>query len=95
MVELDFYLSLYDEFLKTTGINNQKMLWKLNAIVKLMELVSKTNNNNNFCENGLRMIMTLYNDYQFDSYDIKSIDVNSCSNQERENIMPILIEEFK
>ncbi|MFX1496784.1 MAG: hypothetical protein ACFFBH_04590 [Promethearchaeota archaeon] len=92
--ELDFYLSLYDDFLKTNGINNQKMLWKLNAIVKLMELVSKTDNNN-FCENGLRMIMTLFKDYQFDSYDIESVDFNSCSNHERENVIPILIEEFR
>ncbi|MFW9772164.1 MAG: hypothetical protein ACFFFB_03265 [Candidatus Heimdallarchaeota archaeon] len=92
--ELDFYLSLYDNFLKTIGIDKKKILWKSNSIVKLMELVDKTNNNQ-FCENGLRLIMTLFKDYQFDSCDIESSDFNLCSNLERESIMPILIKEFK
>ena len=94
MTEIDFYLSLYDSFLKTYGIDNQKILWKLNAIVKLME-VSNSREDDLFCENGLRLIMTLFKDFQFDSCDIKSSDFESSSIPEREILIPILIEEFK
>jgi hypothetical protein len=94
MTETDFYLSLYDSFLKTYGIDERKILWKLNAIVKLME-VSNSKKDNVLCENGLRLIMTLFKDFQFDSCDIRSSDFESSSIPEQEFLIPILIEEFK
>ena len=92
MVDIDFYLSLFDEFLKTNNHENKKVLWKLNSIVKLMEHAGQKDNL--FCENGLRMIMTLFNSFQFDSCDIESYSFENSSFQQKQIILPILKKEF-
>ncbi|MFX1268668.1 MAG: hypothetical protein ACFFAK_11970 [Promethearchaeota archaeon] len=86
-------MNLYDDFIKTNNINNEKILWKMNSIIKLMKL-TEGNEKGEFCESGLRMIMTLFNSYQFDSYDIESEDFDSSSIQQKKILVPILREEF-
>lgn len=64
--EYDFYMNLYDDFIKTNNFKNDKILWKMNSIIKLMQL-TEGSEEGEFCESGLRMIMVLFNSYQFDS----------------------------
>lgn len=91
--ELDFYLSLFENFLKTKNNNEKKILWKLNSIIKVMEKANEKHNSL-FCENGLRLIMLLFKNYQFDSCDIESKKFDNSLPQEKEIIIPILREEF-
>lgn len=92
MADIDFYLSLFDEFLKTNNHKNKKILWKLHSIVKIMEHTSQKENL--VCENGLRMIMTLFNSFQFDSCDIESNYYDNSSVHQKDIVLPILKEEF-
>ena len=91
--EYDFYINLYDGFIKTNNIENDKTLWKMNSIIKLMKL-TEGSDKEEFCESGLRVIMALFKNYQFDSSDIKSKDFDSSSIQEKEILIPILRDEF-
>lgn len=91
--EYDFYINLYDNFIKTNNIENDKILWKLNSIIKLMKLTEGTEEEE-FCESGLRMIMSFFKSYQFDSCDVQSKYFDNSSTQQKEIILPILREEF-
>lgn len=91
--EYDFYMNLYDDFIETRNQENRKFLWKMNSIVRLMNL-TKGNEEGEFCENALRMIMVLFNTYIFSPYELSSHDFNITSNQEKEEINPILKQEF-
>ncbi len=91
--EYDFYMNLYDDFIKTNNFKNDKILWKMNSIIKLMQL-TEGSEEGEFCESGLRMIMVLFNSYQFDSCDIKSKDFDNSSIHQKEIVVQILREEF-
>ncbi len=86
-------MNLYDGFIKTNNFKNEKILWKMNSIIKLMKL-TEGSENGEFCESGLRMIMILFKSYQFDSCDIKSKVFDNSSIPQKEIVMPILREEF-
>jgi hypothetical protein len=91
--EYDFYMNLYDAFIKTNNIENDKILWKLNSIIKLMNL-TEGSEEGEICESGLRLIMALFKSYQFDSCDIKSKYFDNSSIQQKELVIPILRKEF-
>jgi len=91
--EYDFYMNLYDTFIKTNNNKNEKILWKMNSIIELMKL-TEGSEEGEFCEIGLRMIMVLFKSYQFDSCDIKSTYFDNSSIQQKEIVVPILREEF-
>ncbi|MFX0025189.1 MAG: hypothetical protein ACFE8M_02150 [Candidatus Hermodarchaeota archaeon] len=91
--EYDFYMNLYDSFIKTNNVENDKIIWKMNSIIKLMKL-TEGSDEGEFCETGLRMIMSLFRSYQFDSCDIKSKDFDNSLIQQKEIVIPILREEF-
>lgn len=93
ITEYDFYMNLYDGFIKTNNFKNEKILWKMNSIIKLMKL-TEGSEKGEFCESGLRMIMTLFKSYKFDSCDIESKDFDHSSIQQKEIVIPILREEF-
>ncbi|MFW9947630.1 MAG: hypothetical protein ACFFDX_12470 [Candidatus Odinarchaeota archaeon] len=91
--EYEFYMNLYDGFIKTNNIENDKILWKMNSIIKLMKLTEERDTEE-FCESGLRMIMAFFKSYQFDSCDIKSKDFDNSSIYQKKILMSILREEF-
>ena len=91
--ELEFLASIYEEFLKTKNDQTQKFIWKLNAITTTMNF-SNDQSDDGFCENALRMIMSLFHDYLIDESEIEEISLEEPKYDEREVIIPILIEEF-
>jgi len=91
--EYDFYMNLYDSFINTNNIENEKILWKMNSIIKLMKH-SEGSEEGEFCESGLRMIVVLFKNYQFDFCDTKSKYFDNSSIQQREIVLPILRDEF-
>jgi len=90
MTELDFYIFLFDEFLTANKDDYAKILWKLNSITKLM----RVSDDSEFCENGLRMIMTLFKDYTLESFENDGTEFNRSSEEEREIVLPILKQEI-
>jgi hypothetical protein len=92
--EYDFYMNLYDDFIKTRDKEKEKILWKARSIIKLMKF-TKGNEEGDFCENALRMIMLLFKNYIFTPYELNSYELEINSNQEREIIIPILKNEFE
>lgn len=91
--ELEFLASIYEGFLKTRNDQTQKFIWKLNAITKTMKF-SNDQGDNGFCENALRMIMTLFRNYTIDESEIEESSIKEPEFNDKEVILPILIEEF-
>jgi len=92
--EYDFYINLFDDFVETHDKENEKILWKTGSIIKLMKF-TKSNEEGDFCENALRMIMLLFKNYIFTPYELNSYELEITSNQEREIALPILKNEFE
>jgi len=93
LAECDFYTNLYDDFIKTRNDENEKILWKMYKILDLMKITNQ-NDPNGFMENGLRMIMLLYNNYNINSCDLNSFDLIETSSDKKEELIYILKEEF-
>jgi hypothetical protein len=91
--EYDFYMNLYDEFIETRDQENEKILWKTNSIIKLMKF-TEGNEEGEFCENALRMIMVLFKHFSFSPYELSSYNFDNKSNQDKDIITPILKQEF-
>jgi hypothetical protein len=91
--ELEFLAAIYAGFLKTRNDQTQKFIWKLNAITKTMKF-SNDQGDNGFCENALRMIMTLFRNYIIDESEIEESSIKEPEFNDREVFLPILIEEF-
>ena len=93
MAECDFYMNLYDDFIKTENDENEKILWKMYKILDLMK-ATDGNDPDGFMENGLRMIMLLFNYYNINSCDLSSFDLNETSPDKKEELRFILKTEF-
>lgn len=93
MAECDFYMNTYDDFVKTRNDENDKILWKMHKILKLMKLTN-AKDPNGFIENGLRMIMLLYKNFRMNSCDLCSFDLSETSPNEKEDLQSILKTEF-
>ena len=68
MAESSFYISIFDEFLHTEDDPQKKFMWELKSIINLMQKTKGLDDD--FCENGLRMILTLFNDYKIEPWEI-------------------------
>ena len=93
MAECDFYMNLYEDFIKTRNDENDKILWKTYKILDLMK-VADEKDQNGFMENGLRMIMLLFNNFIINSCDISSSDLNETSSNKKEELICMLKKEF-
>jgi hypothetical protein len=93
MAECDFYINLYDDFIKTKNDENDKILWKMYKILDLMNITNE-NDPNGFMENGLRMIMLLFNNCNVSSCDLSSFDLNETSSNKKEELLFLLKTEF-
>ena len=91
--ELEFLAAIYEGFLKTRNDQTQKFIWKLNAITKTMKF-SDDQGDSGFCENALMMIMNLFRNYIIDESEIEETSLKEQNFDDREVILPILIEEF-
>ena len=93
MAECDFYMNLYDDFIKTRNNEHDKILWKTYKILELMKLTNGKDTNG-LVENGLRMIMLLFNNFNFNSCDLNGIDLNETPPKDKEELQHILKTEF-
>ena len=71
ITECDIYKDIFNEFLKTQNNENEKALWKMKTILNLMKM-TKSNDHRDLCENGLRMIMILNNNYTIYPFELNS-----------------------
>ncbi len=93
MAECDFYMTLFDDFIKTRNDENDKILWKMYKILDLMKATNEKDPNG-FMENGLRMIMLLFNKFEIGSCDLGSHDLLETLPDKKEELILILKEEF-
>ena len=92
ITECDIYKDIFNEFLKTQNDENEKALWKMKTILNLMKL-TKSNDQRDLCENGLRLIMILYNNYTVYPFEISSCP-NDSSLSNSSEFVSILKSEF-
>ncbi|MHA2287469.1 MAG: hypothetical protein ACXABG_01655 [Promethearchaeota archaeon] len=93
MAECDFYMNLYDDFIKTQDNEDDKILWKMHKILDLMK-VTNEKDPSGFMENGLRMIMLLYKNFRLNSCDLSSIELSETPAAKKEELQVILKTEF-
>lgn len=93
IAEYDFYMTLYDDFIKTKNDEKNKVLWKTYKILDLMKITNE-NDSNGLMENGLRMIMLLFKNYEINSYELSSYDLSETSTDKKEELQFILKTEF-
>lgn len=91
--EFEFLTSIYEGFLKTKNDQTHKFMWKLNSITKTMKF-SNDQSDDGFCENALRMIMSLFHNYIIDDSEVEETVNNESLFNDKDVILPILIEEF-
>ncbi|MCJ7647638.1 MAG: hypothetical protein MUP85_03395 [Candidatus Lokiarchaeota archaeon] len=68
VTENQFYISLFDDYVNNSTDPEKKIMWKLNSIIRLMNMTD--NYESDFCENALRMIMVLFNEVEFESWEL-------------------------
>lgn len=68
ITENQFYMSLFDEYMINSTDPEKKIMWKLNSIIRLMNMTK--NYESDFCENALRMIMILFNEFEFETWEL-------------------------
>ncbi|MHA1104266.1 MAG: hypothetical protein ACTSPN_00835 [Promethearchaeota archaeon] len=68
MTENQFYMSLFDDYKINSNDPEKKIMWKLNSIIRLMNMTD--NYESDFCENALRMIMVLFNEFEFEPWEL-------------------------
>ena len=91
--DCDFYINTFDEYLKTNNDEDKKAYWKMRSILDLMKL-TQGKDKGDLCENGLRLIILLHNNYKIYPFDIN----DDCPNQQSfinyDEILSILKSEF-
>ena len=90
---MEFYSTIFDDFLKTKNIDNQKIVWKANSIIKLMRCVDNVDHSE-FCTNGLRLIMDLFNHYTIYDHELENDETSFLSEHERELFISTLENEL-
>jgi hypothetical protein len=93
MAECNFYMDIYDDFIKTQNDENDKILWKMYKILDLMKITNEKDPCG-FMENGLRMIMLLFKNFKMNSCDLSSFDLKETSPDKKEELQYILKTEF-
>jgi hypothetical protein len=68
MMESAFFINVFDEFLHTEDDPQKKLMWELKSIINLMQKAKGLDDD--FCENGLRMILTLFNNYKIEPWEL-------------------------
>ena len=68
VTENQFYISLFDDYMNNSTDPEKKIMWKLNSIIRLMNMTD--NYESDFCENALRMIMVLFNEVEFELWEL-------------------------
>jgi hypothetical protein len=92
MMESCFYIDIFDEFLQTEDDPQKKFMWELKSIINLMQKAKGLDDD--FCENGLRMILTLFNDYKIEPWEILvNEEENEKSLFDDSDLVNILFEE--
>ncbi len=92
MTENQFYISLFDEFMINSADPEKKIMWKLNSIIRLMNMTK--NYESDFCENALRMIMILFNEFEFESWELVKGKPSVIPENERDLFTQILFDEI-
>jgi len=92
IIENQFYISLFDEFMINSADPEKKIMWKLNSIIRLMNMTK--NYESDFCENALRMIMILFNEFEFESWELVKGKPSVIPENERDLFTQILFDEI-
>ena len=92
MIENQFYISLFDEYKINSKDPEKKIMWKLNSIIKLMDITK--NYESDFCENALIMIMTLFNDIEFEPWELEENNTSVVNENDKGLFNQILFDEI-
>ena len=91
MVENQFYMSLFDDYLINSTDPEKKIMWKLNSIIRLMNMTKDYESD--FCENALRMIMILYDEFEFEPWELDNNKPTDIPENDKTMFVQMLFDE--
>lgn len=91
--ELNCYTKIIDCFLENRNDSHQKELCKNNSIIKLINK-SECRNSDTFIRNALLLVLTLYDNNPADLYSSYGDDIESCSDNDKEQLLAELKKEL-
>jgi len=91
ITENQFYISLFDDYKKNYDDPEKKIMWKLNSIIQLMNMT--VDYESDFCENALRMILVLFNEIEFESWELELDNSMDLSENDKNSFVQILFDE--
>ena len=92
-IETDFYSRILEKYSEIKDDLTKIELWKYHSIIELTELSAKSTSKD-LIQNGLIIIMALFNNYLLNPYEADSKDNKDLLETERKILSSILIEEF-
>ena len=91
IVENQFYMSLFDDYLINSTDPDKKIMWKLNSIIRLMDMTKDYESD--FCENALRMIMILYDEFEFEPWELDNDKPSDIPENDKNMFLQVLFDE--
>ncbi|MHA1670707.1 MAG: hypothetical protein ACTSV5_09010 [Promethearchaeota archaeon] len=92
MTENQFYISLLDEYMINSTDPEKKIMWKLNSIINLMNMTKLYESD--FCENALIIIMTLFNEFEFEPWELDNDKPRDIPENDKSLFTQILFDEI-
>ena len=88
--EFEFYSDILAEFCTLEDNPNLREAWKVQSIIKLMNLAKEMHDGKQFVETGLLVIMQLATGIHFDDVDTYSRNLRELLKQEKEFVISAL-----
>ncbi len=91
--ELDYYLSIIEQFQNQDANRETTEIWKNKSFIQLMKVLKRTRNKE-FVKNAIILILSLFDKLPPDFYSSRGIQVNSLTNSEKLSYVNLLKSEF-
>jgi len=92
--EIKFYQEILGEYCDLKDHPNIKEAWKVNSIIKLMNLAKKRDDNKEFVQSGLLIIMHLATGKYHDEIEESSRNLRDLMENEKQFVITSLKHEF-
>lgn len=92
--EAEFYAEIIEQVLAILKDKNETFVWKCKKTINLMNYLKSTDKIN-YIKNGIKLILSLFEDYYIDLVIGKNVDLDSISKREKEILIRALKQEIK
>ena len=90
--EANFYSEIMDHAFDVLNDGNDRFIWKCHKIIELMNILKESANEyfKIVIKNALILLLSIFEDFYVASVDLKSVDLDEISKQEKEILINTL-----